>query len=432
MSAGTPLLLRPIFDTTDARGFADQSFGTIGVMRTFAPIKSAGDRDDTVSRFGENAGHDRCDMQRVPQRILVVDDEPEVRSVLAAVLSEGARRTCATAATADEAIRRLGRDAFDVVMTDICMPGTDGMALMDDILRQDPHPSVILMTGRRSAGMAEQARRRGAFELVCKPFDLAELRGLVDRAAAAGRTASEPGRDGELVAAAQRTVWKFIPDPPDGQPERRAVTDADVQRQLKRLYIESVRALVAAVEAKDPYTEKHSVVVSYYCKQLARRLGMSREQVDTVQTAAILHDIGKIGVPDAILQKPGPLTPAEFAIVRTHPERAEPILGHASFLSNELPIILHHHERYDGQGYPHGLRGTEIPVLARVLSIADAIDTILSARAYKPPCDLSHVKRELLRGAGSQFDPAFAAAAVAWLTECPGDIVVQPVEVCMV
>jgi len=348
-----------------------------------------------------------------------------VRSVLATVLSDGARRTCATAATADEAIRCLGRDSFDVVMTDICMPGTDGMALLDDILQKEPHPSVILMTGRGSAGMAEQARRRGAFELVCKPFDLMELRGLVDRAASAGR-------EGDLVASTQHTVWKFIPDPPEGQPERRAVTDAHVQRQLKRLYIESVRALVAAVEAKDPYTEKHSVVVSYYCKQLARRLGMSREQVDTVQTAAILHDIGKIGVPDAILQKPGPLTPAEFAIVRTHPERAEPILGHASFLSNELPIILHHHERYDGQGYPHGLRGTDIPVLARVLSIADAIDTILSARAYKPPCGLSCVKKELLRGAGTQFDPTFAAAAVEWLTECPGDIVVQPVEVCVV
>jgi HD-GYP domain-containing protein (c-di-GMP phosphodiesterase class II) len=169
--------------------------------------------------------------------------------------------------------------------------------------------------------------------------------------------------------------------------------------------------------------------VSYYCRQLALRLGMTREQIDTVQTAAILHDIGKIGVPDAVLQKPGPLTAAEFAIVRTHPERAVPILGHASFLSNEIPIILHHHERYDGRGYPRGLRGSDIPILARVLSIADAIDTILSARAYKPSCDLSHVKQELIRGSGTQFDPDLAAAAVAWLTECPGDIVVQPVEV---
>jgi HD-GYP domain-containing protein (c-di-GMP phosphodiesterase class II) len=240
--------------------------------------------------------------------------------------------------------------------------------------------------------------------------------------------------DGHTQAAvasivSQRTVWQFMPSPPQGQPERRSVTNADVQRELRRIYIESIRALVAAVEAKDPYTEKHSVVVSYYCEVLAHRLRLSPQLVETLQTAAILHDIGKIGIPDAILKKPAPLTRGEFDTVRMHPQRAVQIIEHASFLSAELPLVLHHHERYDGWGYPRGLAGEAIPLGARVLAVADSIDTMLSPRSYKPSYDIEHVRRELTGGAGRQFDPDVAAVADEWLRDSPGDIVIHPIAV---
>jgi len=229
--------------------------------------------------------------------------------------------------------------------------------------------------------------------------------------------------------ASQRTVWQLVPPPPHGQPERRSVTNADVQRELRRVYLESIRALVAAVEAKDPYTEKHSVVVSYYCEVLAQRLRLSSELVETLKTAAILHDIGKIGIPDAILKKPAPLTQSEFHAVRLHPQHAVQIIEHASFLSAELPLVLHHHERYDGWGYPSGLAGEQIPLGARVLAVADSIDTMLSPRSYKPSYDIEHVRRELAAGAGRQFDPHVAAVAGEWLSESPGDIVIHPIAV---
>jgi HD-GYP domain-containing protein (c-di-GMP phosphodiesterase class II) len=196
-------------------------------------------------------------------------------------------------------------------------------------------------------------------------------------------------------------------------------------RWLRRLYLESTRALVAAVEAKDACTEKHSVIVSEYCERLGVRLGMSREEIVTLKTAAILHDIGKIGIPDSILLKPGPLTASEFSVVRRHPERALQILGHASFLKGELPLILHHHERYDGSGYPGGLIGDAIPLGARVLAVADATEAMLSLRGYKPSYDVERVQRELALGAGVQFDPDVASVAIDWLDACPDDVIVR-------
>ncbi|UCG15557.1 MAG: response regulator [Phycisphaerales bacterium] len=368
-------------------------------------------------------------MPELPQRILIVDDEPEVRSVLADVLTDGDHRCCATCSSGAEALLRLGHEAFDVVLADVCMPGMDGMTLLDSIVSRAPHPKVIVMTGAETAKAARHARRRGAFEFVRKPFDVDDLRRLVDKAAKRNAEGVQVPTDHDAPFAdqeEQRTVWKFMPDSPGGQAERKSFITVDVRRQLQRLYVESIRALVAAVEAKDPYTEKHSVVVSYYCEIIAGRLGLPPEQIETLKMAAILHDIGKIGIPDAILQKPGPLTGPEFEIVKEHPKRALQILGHASFLTSELPLILHHHERYDGKGYPDGIRGEEAPLGARILSVADSIDTMLTARSYKPSGDVEYVKRELAAGAGHQFDPQLARIAIDWLSSSPGDIVVHP------
>ncbi len=181
-------------------------------------------------------------------------------------------------------------------------------------------------------------------------------------------------------------------------------------------------ALVAAVEAREPMTARHAQTVSRYSCRLARDLGLRRSTIDTLKTAALLHDIGKIAIPDAILRKPGPLTEAEFEIMKQHPKAAVDILKHTSFIQDERPIILHHHERFDGAGYPNRLAGTDIPQGARILAVADTMDAMLSARTYSNSSTLAETRDELARCSGRQFDPTVASAAVAWINESPDEV----------
>lgn len=210
-------------------------------------------------------------------------------------------------------------------------------------------------------------------------------------------------------------------------PVRRPKPDAirwfeRVHQRMQIHHVESIRALIAAVEAKDPYTRTHSVTVADYTEQIGQRMNLTSQQLAAIRSAALLHDIGKIGVPDAILTKPGPLTEDEFNIIKRHPETALDILSHFSFLTEERPIILHHHERFDGTGYPSGLAGQHIPIGSRIVSVADALDTMLSLRSYKKPHTLEEALEELRSKAGTQFDPEVVQAALAWLDEQPEDI----------
>jgi putative nucleotidyltransferase with HDIG domain len=189
---------------------------------------------------------------------------------------------------------------------------------------------------------------------------------------------------------------------------------------------ESTRAMVAAIDARDPYTRVHSVSVAAYAEAIGRRMGLSAPLLASLRKAALLHDIGKIGVPDAILTKPGPLTADEYHTVKRHPEIAVEILGHLSFLEEQLPLILHHHERYDGRGYPSGLVGERIPIGARILAVADALDTMFSARSYKPAYKIDQVRAELIAGSGRQFDPAVIQATLALLDEQPSLVPLRP------
>jgi len=190
--------------------------------------------------------------------------------------------------------------------------------------------------------------------------------------------------------------------------------------------IESTRAMVAAVDARDPYTRAHSVSVAAYAVAIGRRMGLSAAAVESLRKAALLHDVGKIGVPDAILTKPGPLTAEEFNTVKRHPEIAIEILGHLSVFAEQLPLILHHHERYDGRGYPAGLAGERIPLGARILAVADALDTMLSQRTYKPAYNVDQVRAELIACSGRQFDPAVVQATLTLLDEQPSLVPLSP------
>ncbi len=184
-----------------------------------------------------------------------------------------------------------------------------------------------------------------------------------------------------------------------------AIRNAQLFTQLEELYMETVKAFVKAIEAKDTYTSGHSEHVTSYAVTIARELGLTKEEIDTIRTASLLHDIGKIGVDEDILNKPAKLTREEYDKVKKHPLIATQIIGHIPLFKKVIPIIFHHHEHYDGNGYVSGLRGEEIPLGSRILGVADAFDAMTSERPYRPAYTLEGAVKELKKNAGSQFDP---------------------------
>ncbi len=184
-------------------------------------------------------------------------------------------------------------------------------------------------------------------------------------------------------------------------------------------------ALLAAVDAKDAYTRTHSMAVSMYANAIAGRMDIGASARRILQASALLHDIGKIGIPDHILNKPGPLTYDEFEIMKRHPQIAVDILRPMRTLGDHRRIILNHHERYDGTGYPGGIRGEDIPIGSRILAVADAVDTMFSRRPYKTPMSKEQVRAELVAQAGIQFGPAVASVAVRWLDDCAGPVAIE-------
>jgi len=197
----------------------------------------------------------------------------------------------------------------------------------------------------------------------------------------------------------------------------------ELEARLRRAEQATIMGLLAALEAKDSYTQRHSLNVSIYARRLCESFPLSAQERRTIETAALLHDIGKIGTPDAILLKAGVLTQAEMAVMREHASLGASILRSVSALEAERPLVLHHHEWYDGGGYPSGLSGEDIPLGARIIMVADSIDAMASPRSYKPALGLDEILGELLRGRARQFDPAVADAAVAWLRRHPHEII---------
>jgi diguanylate cyclase (GGDEF)-like protein/putative nucleotidyltransferase with HDIG domain len=242
---------------------------------------------------------------------------------------------------------------------------------------------------------------------------------LIERAEAALEEAKQRGSN-------QTVTWSELldTDPSLGKTRTTRTTDASrwvdrLRHHLRSTYVESTMALVAAAEAKDPCTQSHSLTVADYAEGFGKRMRLPARMIEALRVAALLHDIGKIGVPDSILTKPGPLSGEEFDVVKKHPETALDILSHVSFLTDVKPMILHHHERFDGTGYPAGLKGDQIPIGARVLCVADAVDTMRSPRSYKKPYTLEKIRNELMTCSGTQFDPVVAQVAIEWLDETP-------------
>jgi len=324
------------------------------------------------------------------EHILVVDDESTVLGVVVALLERSGYDVSA-AADAEQALLHLQDDpGCDLVLSDVMMPGTDGLALLDVICNDYPGVPVVMLTSLQDIHVATNAFRRGAIDYLLKPFDRTQLLAVVTRALEHGRLLKQN------VAYRQN-----LEDIISARTSRLRATMVD----LEKSYDITLEAMGDALDLRDAETEGHSRRVTAYAIALAREVGLDTEQLRIIARGAFLHDIGKIATPDYILLKPGKLDPGEVEIMRQHCARGYEMVRKIPFLLSASEIVYAHQETFDGTGYPRGLRGEEIPLGARIFAIADTLDAVTSDRPYRKGRSFAEAREEIGRYSGSQFDP---------------------------
>jgi len=345
-----------------------------------------------------------------PARVLIVDDEESVRSLLYDLLCDVYE--CHVARSAEEALERLGNARYDVVLSDIMMPGMSGIELLENVARHWPDTTVIMVSANHDTRRAVAALRQGAYDYIVKPFELEEVELSVSRAVEHRRLVVEnrlyQTELENLVAARTEELWQvnqFL--------KEKGEKLAETVDELSRTYRSTLGALAMALDARDAETRGHSERVVAYSLRLGVQLGLSREELVGLERGALMHDVGKIGVRDAILLKPASLTPDEWQEMRLHTEFGRAILEQVPFLANAIPVVAEHHERWDGAGYPRGLKGEEIDVKARVFAVADCIDAVTSDRPYRRASTFEVAGEELVQHTGTQFDPRIVEAYFA-------------------
>ncbi len=321
--------------------------------------------------------------------VLVVDDDRAVRDVLCAILKEEGYPV-RQAVGADAALQMLRGDDLPLVLCDVKMPEHDGLWLLDQVLQRHPRAAVVMLTGYGDTESAVECLKRGAADYLLKPPRVTELVRAIERAWSKARLTSARARYHQDLARRVR--------------ERTAELTAALQG-IAQAYSNTLVALVNALDAREHETSDHSQRVVRYTLAIARRMGLRDDQLEHIGRGALLHDIGKIGVPDSILLKPGPLTHAEWTEMRRHPEVGYRILQTIDFLRPAAEIVLAHQERWDGGGYPRGLCGEAIPLGARIFAIADTLDAMTSDRPYRRAVSFAQARLEIARCAGTQFDP---------------------------
>ena len=329
----------------------------------------------------------------VRTRILIVDDEPEITSILHDLLSD--QHECTTAGSAEEAIERLFEGTYDLIVSDITMPGMSGLELIPRVKSMSPNSVVVMVSGMQTVESAIDALRLGAFDYVMKPFDLRQVEAVVKRAL----------EHQDLILAKQR-----YEDHLEELVEQRTAELDKALNSLEDAYRSTLKALTAALETRDLETSGHSERVVTYSLRLGQEYGLDSARMKALEFGSLLHDIGKIGVPDLILRKPAKLTDEEWVLMREHPVHGQQILRGIEFLSGAALVVGQHHEKWDGSGYPLGLRESEIDICARIFSVADAFDAITSDRVYRKGKPYEAAATELDEWAGKQFDPAVVRA----------------------
>jgi response regulator RpfG family c-di-GMP phosphodiesterase len=329
-----------------------------------------------------------------PTRILIVDDDSSVRDVIAVLLGEEGY-ACTVASSAEAALAAMRHSEYPLVISDVRMPGKDGVWLLERVRELHPDSAIVLLTAYGDTEAAVECLRSGAADYLLKPPKVTDLVRAIERAL--GRRRLELARQKYRKSLENRVREKT----------------AELSRALRGLesaYAQTLWSLVAALDAREHETSDHSQRVVRYTLEIARRLALPERDLPSLGRGALLHDIGKIGVPDAILLKAGKLTEAEWAEMRRHPQIGFDILKSIEFLGPPAELVLSHQERFDGRGYPRGLSGDQIPIAARVFAIADTYDAMTTHRPYRPALPPEAAREEIARCSGTQFDPRCADA----------------------
>jgi putative two-component system response regulator len=300
-------------------------------------------------------------------RILVIDDEPIVRMLVAEIL-ETAGHDVVVAESAEQALAIFEEEELELVVSDVVMPGLSGLELLETVRTQRASLPVILITGAGTYDTLSQALTRGAAGLVTKPFSHAELQSAVAEAL-----------------------------------ERASRSREELRERLLAPTLAS--ALANAIEARDSYLHGHCERLASLAVRIAEELALDHDEIETLRLGAILHDVGKIGIPDRVLLKPGPLDDEERGIVETHPEIGDKLLEPLDLLAGARPIVRHHHERWDGNGYPDRLGGDAIPLAARIVAVADSVEVMSSRQLYRKPLMPEGIVEELRGQRARQWDP---------------------------
>ena len=322
-------------------------------------------------------------------QILIVDDEEMICSIMARRLSrEG--YACVTARNGREALNQFYKETFSLILSDIRMPEMDGIELLKKVKAVNPKMMMIMVTAYADIEMAVEAMRLGAYDFLTKPVNL-ELVIL------SVRNALEKKRLEEEIEAYHKNLETLV--------EERTAKLQQAYHILKKAHLDSVKVLAEAIDAKDPYTRGHSDRVRRMSMKIAIHLGFPQDRLESLEYGALLHDIGKIGIKDEVLQKQSPLDLKEYENIQEHPLIGVKIVEGIDFFKDKIPMIRHHHEHFDGNGYPDGLAGEAIPLEARIISVPDAFDAMTSVRPHNRIMPLGDVLLELENCKGKQFDP---------------------------
>jgi putative nucleotidyltransferase with HDIG domain len=348
--------------------------------------------------------------------VLFVDDEVNILRAVQRLLRHEPCRVL-TASRGSEALGLLADDAAQVVVSDQRMPEMNGVELLSVIRERHPDAVRMMLTGYTEMNVAVDAINHGEiYRLITKPWNDEELKATLRQAFDHYDLKNEIRRLNQ-VTREQNLKLQDMNRTLEAKVRDRTKQLADKNQELRIGYVQTIRALAEAVDAKDSYTRGHSERVGVYASKLGRELGLPRELIERIYISGLLHDVGKIGIPDRIITKPDRLTPDEYEEIKRHPEIGARILQPVAFLADVVPCVRHHHEWFDGsdRGYPARLVGDQIPLPSRIILVSDTLEAMTSDRPYRKGLPLEKVLEELKRFSGTQFDPVCVDAMLLLL-----------------
>jgi putative nucleotidyltransferase with HDIG domain len=339
-------------------------------------------------------GRPKCSGHPRVIRVLIVDDESSARKLLATILREAGVQS-ETAACAEEALKILEADPPDAALVDLQMPRISGMEFLTKVRPLYPTMAFLMVTGVDDIRVGIEAMKKGADDYLVKPLQLEVVMASLERALEKKRLEQE-------VDHYRRHLEEMV--------GRRTEQLNSALLQIERGYEDTLEALGAAIDLRDSQTAGHSQRVAAYSTKIAKELGATEQELKTIARGAWLHDIGKLATPDAILLKPGALTQQEWRVMQRHAEIGYDLVKRIPFLANAAEIVLTHHERWDGSGYPQGLKGTDIPFGARIFAVADTADAMTSDRPYRAALSFEEAQEEIRCGSGTRYDSRVVSA----------------------